>query len=112
MAIIVMLVGFLVPVPEPIAIRIPEPVIHRRMPKFMVPVGIGSKPTMHVVESRMHAIPMTLLAGIVVPVPTAVAVMVLAAVILNSRGGACGGGLCMGNLYAAVTSECEWKNKH
>ena len=34
MAIIVMLVGFLVPVPEPIAIRIPEPVIHRRMPKF------------------------------------------------------------------------------
>lgn len=58
---------------------------------------------MHVVEARMHAVAMALLAGIAERVRPG---------ILLKRRGCAGDRLGMGNLHAAVSPECEWKREH
>lgn len=96
-----MVESVLIAVAKPLAISIVEAVIHWRMTEFVMAVGIGGEPMMHIVVRCVLAVMAALFARVTVRIRT---------IVLQSRGRAhCR--LCVKQTMPPVTPEGEWKRK-
>lgn len=91
----------LIAVTKPFAVCVVEAVIHRRMTEFVMAIGVGGKPMMHIVIGCPLAIVAALFARVTVPIRT---------IVLQSRRRA-HSRLGVKQTRPPIAPEGEWKRK-